>query len=384
MTIEEAIKIANKVLDEERRRPTVRYSPKEPVFISGAPIAIPFQEKQIGKHPRTIWERSGSFRFQSENYDLLSGIYADLGGTDKSRFVSEVGARITDAHAYLNPENNPHGIGSGRNCTSELPLISEFLVRQRQTGLLLDHLLRTPVGPGLTLLLMQIEEMIALDFTLFSDSDYGEIRRIISAFRPQIDALNEQGHLSDVTESNTRFNLSRELPPLCLGIAAMCDKAEYLRLKVVRTSEPNAELLGDNKQVRSFLQKLRFSDMLVASLEEAERSYRQASTEFDYKACMTHLRSFLEKLHLEACEIVHLKCGGDLPANWGSGVSFLKKANVITVPEEQFVTSLYKLVSDAGVHPLTAEREYARLMRNMNIEYGLLFLARLDKWLANT
>jgi hypothetical protein len=31
------------------------------------------------------------------------------------------------------------------------------------------------------------------------------------------------------------------------------------------------------------------------------------------------------------------------------------------------------------VHRLVAEREYARLMRNMSIEYGLLLLTKLDK-----
>jgi hypothetical protein len=71
-----------------------------------------------------------------------------------------------------------------------------------------------------------------------------------------------------------------------------------------------------------------------------------------------------------------------LPASWGKAIAYLVKEGVITKSEEEFVTSLYRLVSDTGVHPLVAEREYARLMRNMSIEYGLLFLARLDKWLA--
>ena len=31
------------------------------------------------------------------------------------------------------------------------------------------------------------------------------------------------------------------------------------------------------------------------------------------------------------------------------------------------------------IHPLIAEREYARLMRNIAIEYGLLFLSNLNK-----
>ncbi len=44
-----------------------------------------------------------------------------------------------------------------------------------------------------------------------------------------------------------------------------------------------------------------------------------------------------------------------------------------------FVTSLYTLMSDEGVHPLIAEREYVRIRRNMTYEYGLMFLTVLDK-----
>jgi len=36
-------------------------------------------------------------------------------------------------------------------------------------------------------------------------------------------------------------------------------------------------------------------------------------------------------------------------------------------------------MSDTSVHPLIAESEYARLMRNMSIEYGLLLLTKLEK-----
>jgi hypothetical protein len=37
------------------------------------------------------------------------------------------------------------------------------------------------------------------------------------------------------------------------------------------------------------------------------------------------------------------------------------------------------MISDTSVHPLVTEREYARLMRNLSIEYGLLLLTKLDK-----
>lgn len=46
---------------------------------------------------------------------------------------------------------------------------------------------------------------------------------------------------------------------------------------------------------------------------------------------------------------------------------------------EAFITTLYTLVSDEAIHPLIADREYARLFRNMVIEYGLLFLTTLQR-----
>jgi hypothetical protein len=166
------------------------------------------------------------------------------------------------------------------------------------------------------------------------------------------------------------------------SIAEMSRKATFLRLKAVRTTDANAEIQGDRGQVQSLLRKLGFSDVLVASLEQAERSYLEASNLFEYKECMSHLRSFLEDLQKEACRLVYLKRGGVLPTTWGKAITYLVSNNVLTKSEEAFVTSLYTLVSDTGVHPLVAEREYASLVRKINIEYGLMFLVRLDKWLA--
>ena len=63
----------------------------------------------------------------------------------------------------------------------------------------------------------------------------------------------------------------------------------------------------------------------------------------------------------------------------GRGVGVSSRSQVLSVKEQQFVPQFYALVSDTSVHPLVAEREYARLVRNMSIEYGLLLLTKLDK-----
>jgi hypothetical protein len=94
---------------------------------------------------------------------------------------------------------------------------------------------------------------------------------------------------------------------------------------------------------------------------------------------MAHLRSFLEQLHLQACSLAHKKYGGVLPSKWGDSHQYLRDNGIQTLKEEQFIIPFYTLMSDTSVHPLIAESEYARLMRNMSIEYGLLLLTKLDK-----
>jgi len=57
---------------------------------------------------------------------------------------------------------------------------------------------------------------------------------------------------------------------------------------------------------------------------------------------------------------------------------YLRQQGYFTTQHEKFSTSLYTLPSDESVHLLTAEREYGRLMRNVVIEYGVMFLTVLD------
>ena len=95
---------------------------------------------------------------------------------------------------------------------------------------------------------------------------------------------------------------------------------------------------------------------------------------------MHHLRSFLEELHIEASEVFGRSVGEQAPPKkWGKAINFLRTHGVLSIQEEAFVTSLYTLISDEGVHPLIAEREYVRIRRNMVTEYGLLFLTVLEK-----
>jgi hypothetical protein len=141
----------------------------------------------------------------------------------------------------------------------------------------------------------------------------------------------------------------------------------------------NLEVNQDKNTVRTFLEKLGFSPVLIQSLDEAERLYRGTATPFELKSSLGHLRSFLEQLHVQACAAAHVRSAGSPPSKWGEALIYLRDRGVLTKQEEQFVASFYTLVGDTAVHPLSAEREYARLIRNISIEYGLLLLTKLDK-----
>jgi len=380
LNAEEAIRLSEKVLEEERHTPTVHYMLRQPVVSTAAPAALAYRDR--GQHPRTVQPTPGAHQFSSENYGLRVGFFSELDESGRARFIAALCCHIVGAGAYRVTKGDVLGTGSWRRTTSELPLIAEFLIRQGHCKELLSALPMAPLRPGLTMLLMQLEEIIAFDFTLLQDSDYATLRELLPSLLVRIDQLRQETRVSDVTESNIRYYLVEEAPPICEGLIEMCRKAMFLRLRESRNSDVNTEIETDRDRVGSFLRRLSFSNVLIASLEQAERSYQAATNRFEYKECMSHLRSFLENIHKEACVLVHRKRGGVLPTNWGKVIAYLAQEAVLTKSEEEFITALYRLISDVGVHSLVAEREHARLMRNINIEYGLLFLTRLDKWMA--
>jgi hypothetical protein len=141
----------------------------------------------------------------------------------------------------------------------------------------------------------------------------------------------------------------------------------------------NLEVNVDKAKVEGYLKSLGFSGPLLEALNSAEQDFRSTATLFELKSSLGHLRSFMEGLHEQACQPIAAKAGTAAPKKWGKSTEMLRGNALLTVQEEQFATALYALISDEGVHPLFAEREYARLLRNMAIEYGLMFLTKLEK-----
>ena len=163
------------------------------------------------------------------------------------------------------------------------------------------------------------------------------------------------------------------------GITEECRKAGYWYLKGALQDRPNLEIESDKLKVEGFLVKLGFSADMVKALNAAESDYKSTASAFELKNCLSQLRSFLEHLHRQSAKSIAAAANQTVVDQWGSATLYLREQGYFTKQHETFVTSLYTLLSDESVHSLTAEREYARLLRNVVIEYCVMFLTALDK-----
>ena len=163
------------------------------------------------------------------------------------------------------------------------------------------------------------------------------------------------------------------------GIREECRKARHWYLKGALQELPNLEIDSDKLKVEDLLVKLGFSAEMVKALNAAESHYKSTASGFELKNCLGHLRSFLEHLHRDSVKSIATAANQTVVDGWREATLYLRQQGYFTKQHEAFVTSLYTLLSDESVHALTADREYARLLRNVVIEYGVMFLTALNK-----
>lgn len=392
----EALLKAGQILDEERADPTVGYTPNEKGI--SAKHADPFAAKLLqalalsgdqrldqirSQRPRRVEENPRAWTLKSVNFDLLCALHAQIVSDSRPAFVTGILQRMASA-----------ACGRARRATyqprwhgfvSELPLVAEFCVRNGATQAFLGALCQIEPAPGQAVLLLHLEELIALNFTVLSDAEYVQlelcVKEVGDRAKGQFRQHREGQHPTRLWagESVAIRALLHEIGQAADGILEESRKARYLYLKGSLLDGLNIEINQDKDAVQSYLQGLGFTKTLARSLDEAERLYHEGGDAFSLKAGMGHLRSFLEDLHKEAILILQVRVGGAAPANWGSGLVYLRKNEVLSEAEEKFAAGLYTIISEQAVHALVTEREYTRLFRNVVIEYALLLLRKLDK-----
>jgi hypothetical protein len=245
-----------------------------------------------------------------------------------------------------------------------------------------------PTGP-LAIMMMQLEETIALNWDLFSNEQLGKIPRWLAplgeiAYRQTYRERRPRGIPGEATEKNPHYirgheQQANQILKSIQGIAKECEQARFWYLKGRLQRTVNLEVESDKAKVEGFLTKLGFSSDMIKTLNAAENDYRSTKNPFELKSSLGHIRSFLEHLHRQAAKSIAATAGNTVVDRWGDATKYLTEQGYYTKQHEAFITSLYTLISDASVHPLGAEREYARLLRNVVIEYGVMFLTVLAK-----
>jgi len=351
----------------------------------------PSQAAQIGlsnerkQRPRQVYEDPKLYVFESVNFTLLVKIFSQVAGMERAAFISGL-LHFVRQGVGAQRHKGAAPFPSFQGYTSALPLIAEFCVR---TGYLKELLAATqvPTTPsiGLAVMMRELEEMIALNFNLLSDAELAEMPAALGHLREVADrqtysARGTPGRMLQNPHYRQGFSdEGNEIRDAIDGITEECRKARFWYLKGALQELPNVEIESDRVKVEDFLSNLGFSADMIKALNAAESDYKSTATAFELKNCLGHLRSFIEHLHRESAKAVAQASGQTIIDRWGDATLYLRQQGFFSKQHENFVTSLYTLLSDESVHPLTAEREYARLLRNVVIEYGVMFLTVLDK-----
>jgi hypothetical protein len=368
MELQEALSKANQILDEERVSPTVTYvcepqSINNAVQVAVALVGTMNLPAARSQRPREIIENPTSYRFKSINYNLLCALLSQhVNESDRLAFNAGIALRLVSDPGCMR-KTYPVGFPGWNNLSSELPLVAEFLVRNHGKAQLIRLLWEAPLIPGHVPLLRQLEEMIALNYTVFSESDYESLSAAMANMSAGAATKEEECRKLNIVD--TRFpgigslnvrGLHLEVKASSSAIVEQCRKARYLYVKGTLSEGLNLEVNQDKIAVEEYIQRHGFPHTLVESLNEAERLYLHGTTPLEFKSSMGHLRSFLENVHGEAMPALHARFGGQLPQKWGEGLAYLVRNGFLSKTEEHFVASLYTLISDEGVHPLIAER----------------------------
>jgi hypothetical protein len=396
MKLSEATANLIQILDEERRYPSVEYVPipapnddlpglelRQRLAAADAKSAL---VENRSENPRTILKGEQLYQFHSQNYNLLVTLFGRVEEADRTAFLEALAGRLKLFPAVVH--NAAASFPSYGPQTSELPLVVEFLIRNGGRRLFVKTLAMCQPSPGIAIMLRQLEDIIALSYQIFSESEYESFSVAVANLRSTAFRVYNHIRIGQIAETKhwkahgqNGATISWKICELCDSLTELCRKAGFLHLENALTENVNLEVNQDKYVVASFLEKFGFSGPLLTALNEAEKLNAAGATESELKSSMGHLRSFLENLHSEAIPQIQQKARTHPPTDdkWGTGLTYLRANGFLSKQEEGFVAGVYTLISDEAVHPLIAKREYSRLSRNVVIEYALLFLRKLEQ-----
>ena len=290
MTLFEAVQKAQQILDAERTAQTLHYMSPAPFLTRAAMVASYIGQR--GKHPRLVSEEPGHFYLESRNYNILKSLMEEVDPNDRLLFFAKLRERLSEPNAFKVSGKEVADSGRTDCTTSELPLLAEFLIRSGDASGFLESLENALLRPSLTRLLLHLEEMIALDYTLFSDDEYDRLSSFLSRTNLRIQELRKQPRISNTLESNYRFYVCREGPVLCNSIAEQCQRAKYLRLATSVTNRGAGRLEGIES-----LQPNREDENFDALASQVRSAIESGTPELGLDRLHTFALKFIRTLH---------------------------------------------------------------------------------------
>jgi hypothetical protein len=399
MDISEAKLAVDQILHEECQRPTVHYddtandwvhrykelTPQEIATwtkITGTPRKNLWAQRKDS--PRDVSETPHIFRFSGTNYNLLMTVYGQVAENNRPKLVAYILKRVERGGTYTVYKPVDYFFPTLVGYVCELPLVAEFCVRTGKGELLFEAAAKAKVPTeSLAIMMIQLEETFALQWDLFSND---QLAHVYEWLKPLREIADKQTHASRRTKGKMvenpdykpgREHEAKQIVKSIDHIAGYCQRARFFYLKGALQQNINVEVENDKAKIEDFLTKLGFSAMMMQALNEAEKDFRDSASPFELKNSLTHLRGFIEHLHLEAARFIAKTIPGSTH-DWDTSIAFLRKHEYMTVQQEKFARGIYALISDTGVHPLMSERIFARVLRNVIIEYGFMFLTIMD------
>jgi hypothetical protein len=267
MDLREALSNASQILDEERVAPTVIYdyvpydNQAEKVGVGMAvmqglasmagTVNLSNLRKQRPREIQTLI----SYRFKSTNYNLLCALLLRLNGNDRLAFTANVAARLVSAPGCARKTLVYYP--GWNNLSSELPLVAEFLVRNNGKDQLIRLLWEGQRIPGHAPLFRQLEEIIAFNYTLFSDSDYQSLSTVMAHLSANARKKAEEQRQRNIQatqwpELGSVAGLYGEIEASAKAIVEQCRRARYLYVKGALSEGLNVEVNQDKIVVEQY------------------------------------------------------------------------------------------------------------------------------------
>jgi hypothetical protein len=216
MELSEAKLAADQILNEECELPTIGYEDIANEWVKRYKEMTPEQiaawskitsvprvnlATQRKESPRPVTETPHIFQFSGTNFDLLMSVYCGVNEKDRPQMIEYILRRVEQGgtRAYDRPQNYLFPTFALMVC--ELPLVAEFCIRTGNIGPFFAATAKpkAPTNP-LAIMMVQLEETIALNWDLFDKEQLGEIPGWLSCLQETAD---RQTHSARGAQSRT-------------------------------------------------------------------------------------------------------------------------------------------------------------------------------------